>query len=154
MFTAHRVTEYWQRAAVYYIRMDEFVYEFDIGVEHELDERDSPNTPYILVLDDHGKPAIPAFHKTCELGRLLADSMEQGGVIGFFRPYYERILPKADLEALWADDGKRRALSTTPEDYLSEISPCIWNSPDRADRDPLTSGPALDVSVNPLKGLL
>ena len=24
-FTAYRVTEYWQRAAVYYIRMDEFV---------------------------------------------------------------------------------------------------------------------------------
>lgn len=62
MFTAHRVTAYWQRAAVYYIRLDEFVHEFDIGVEHELDDRDGPDTPYILVLDDHGKPA-----STCRL---------------------------------------------------------------------------------------
>ena len=40
MYTAYRVTEYWQRACVYYIRMDEFVHEFDFGVEGDLDEQE------------------------------------------------------------------------------------------------------------------
>lgn len=62
MYTAIRVTEYWQRACVYYIRLDEFVHEFDIGVEHELDDRDTPETPYILVMDEKGVPAA-----TCRL---------------------------------------------------------------------------------------
>ncbi|MDO4327327.1 MAG: GNAT family N-acetyltransferase [bacterium] len=56
-FHAIRVTEYWQRACVYYIRLDEFVHEFSIGVRHELDERDTPDTPYILVFDEEDKPA-------------------------------------------------------------------------------------------------
>lgn len=68
-FTAYRVTEYWQRAAVYYIRMDEFVHEFDGGVDHELDDRDTPETPYILVLNEKGKPA-----STCRLRYLDAET--------------------------------------------------------------------------------
>lgn len=56
-FHAIRVTEYWQRACVYYIRLDEFVHEFHIGVNHELDERDTPDAKYILVLDEEEKPA-------------------------------------------------------------------------------------------------
>lgn len=67
MYTAYRVTEYWQRACVYYIRLDEFVHEFDFGVEGELDERDTPETPYILVMDEHHVPAA-----TCRL-RYLDD---------------------------------------------------------------------------------
>ena len=64
-FTAYRITEdseYWLRACVYYIRIDEFAREYDVGVAHELDENDSPRTPYILVLDEKGNPA-----STCRL---------------------------------------------------------------------------------------
>jgi predicted GNAT family N-acyltransferase len=69
MFEALRVTEYWQRACVYYIRLDEFVHEFDMGVAHELDDRDTPETPYILVMDDHSKPV-----GTCRLRYLDAET--------------------------------------------------------------------------------
>lgn len=67
MYTAYRVTEYWQRACVYYIRLDEFVHEFDFGVETELDDRDTPETPYILVMNERHVPVA-----TCRL-RYLDD---------------------------------------------------------------------------------
>lgn len=56
MFQSYRVTEYWQRACVYYVRLDEFVREFSGGVSHELDSSDGPDTPYILVMNELGKP--------------------------------------------------------------------------------------------------
>lgn len=65
MFTAYRITkesEYWKRACVYYIRLDEFAREFDIGVEHELDDKDSPDAEYILVMNEKGNPV-----STCRL---------------------------------------------------------------------------------------
>lgn len=62
MFRAIRVTEDWQRASVYYIRIDEWAREFQTDVSHELDDRDTKDTPYILVLDEKGIPA-----STCRL---------------------------------------------------------------------------------------
>ncbi len=62
MLKAIRVTEYWQRACVYYIRIDEWAREFQTDVSHELDSGDTEDTPYILVLDEKGIPA-----STCRL---------------------------------------------------------------------------------------
>lgn len=69
MFEARRVTKYWERACVYYIRLDEFVREFEGGVSHELDDRDTPETPYILVMNEQGKPI-----STCRLRYLDAET--------------------------------------------------------------------------------
>lgn len=82
MFTAYRVTEDWERACVYYIRLDEFVREFDFGLAHELDERDTPETPYILVLNEQGKPA-----GTCRLRYLDGETgkIERVSVLKEFR---------------------------------------------------------------------
>ena len=64
-FKAVRVDQYWQRACVYYIRLDEFVREFEIGVEHELDSGDHSEAKYILVFDHQGTPV-----GTCRLNVL------------------------------------------------------------------------------------
>jgi GNAT superfamily N-acetyltransferase len=114
MFTAHRVTEFWQRACVYYIRLDEFVHEFDIGVEHELDDRDTPETPYILVMDDHRKPV-----GTCRL-RYLEDctgKIERVSVLKQFR-----------------GTGAGRVAIAAAEDWLREngVTKIVINSRDTA----------------------
>ena len=47
---AIRATETWQRAGVYYVRTEGMVNGFDIPLSGEFDT-DTPDTPYILVLD-------------------------------------------------------------------------------------------------------
>ena len=108
---------------------------------------------------------IPAFHNSSNARTLANADREPNG--DFFRPYYERILPKVDFEKLWAYDGSRAKLSKTPdelflrhpegetyEDYAGEISKTIWNSPDWADRNPKNGTLSVDASINPLKDLL
>ena len=71
------------------------------------------------------------------------------------------------FEELWKTDHERAKLSAdpanlflkhpageTPEDYQSEISGTIWNSPSWDDREPTNYRPDFDATVNPLKGLL
>ncbi len=111
--------------------------------------------------------SIPAFRKTCDVRRLALSGFgaDQSDVL--FRSYPSRILPQVDFDKLWADDGKRRALSRTPEelflrhpegetyeDYAGEISQPIWNSPSWEDRNPRNGTLSVDASRNPLKGLL
>lgn len=68
---------------------------------------------------------------------------------GFFKPYSVRIAKKVPYDKLWASDGSRKTLSKTPneiylrhpanesyEEYITEISDCIWNSSKEEDRDP------------------
>lgn len=84
-----------------------------------------------------------------------------------FKGYEERIVPLIPFEELWKSDGERKKLSSDPvnvflkhpegetaEDYQSEISDTIWNSPSWEDREPTNYRPDFDVTVNPLKGLL
>lgn len=110
--------------------------------------------------------AIPAFHNASN-PRVLAQDATRREDRGFFQGYQSRILPKVDFETLWADDGKRRALSSTPdelflhhpegetyEEYAGRISATIWNSQDPKDRDPANGTLSADPAVNPLKGLL
>ena len=86
---------------------------------------------------------------------------------GPFRSFEERIAPLIPFEKLWATDGERRKLSKTPdevflrhpegetpEEYQSEISDTIWNSPNWDDRNPNNGVLSVDASINPLKGLL
>ncbi len=80
------------------------------------------------------------------------------------KPYEGRIAPQVPYEKLWTSDGERRKLSKTPdkiyfshpegesvEDYYTEISETIWNSPNDKDRDPFNYRPDFDVTVNPIK---
>ncbi|MBR0132256.1 MAG: glutathione S-transferase C-terminal domain-containing protein [Lachnospiraceae bacterium] len=80
------------------------------------------------------------------------------------KPYEGRIAAQVPYEELWKSDGERRKLSKNPdklyfshpdgesiEDYYSEISETIWNSPNDKDRDPFNFRPEFDVTVNPIK---
>lgn len=108
---------------------------------------------------------IPAFHNNSNARTLALNGIRKDG--NFFRSYNERILTKVDFDKLWADDGARRKLSRTPdemflrhpagetyEEYASEISTTIWNSPNWDDRNPKNGTLSVDASINPLKGLL
>ncbi len=105
MFQAIRVTEYWQRACVYYIRLDEFVHEFPGGVAHELDSGDTPETPYILVMDERGKPV-----GTCRLHYLGNDvaKIERVSVLKEFRRTGAGRVVIAAAEEWLRENGIRR----------------------------------------------
>ena len=90
-----------------------------------------------------------------------------GGDRGFFKGYESRIVPLIPFEEIWKTDHERAKLSQdpdnlflkhpegeTPEDYQSEISETIWNSPSWDDREPTNYRPEFDVTVNPIKGKL
>ena len=83
-----------------------------------------------------------------------------------FRGFNERILSKVDFDKVWEYDGSRAALSKTPdevylrhpkgetyEEYASEISTTIWNSPSWEDRNPKNGTLSVDASINPIKEL-
>lgn len=52
---AYRATEEWARAGVYYVRTEAMVFGFNVGLQGEFDS-DTPESEYILVTDDDGKP--------------------------------------------------------------------------------------------------
>lgn len=84
-----------------------------------------------------------------------------------FKSYACRIAPQVPYEQLWATDGARSKLSSTPdevylrhpegetvEDYQSVISTTIWNSPKWSDRNPANGVLAVDASINPIESKL
>lgn len=84
-----------------------------------------------------------------------------------FRSYAYRIAPLVPYEKIWATDGERKKLSSTPdqvykkhpegetvEDYQTEISKSIWNSPKWSDRNPANGVLAVDASINPIESKL
>ena len=83
------------------------------------------------------------------------------------RSFIYRLSVQYDYDKLWATDGERKKLSQDPdhiylrhpkgesvEDYQTEISDSIWNSPSWEDRNPKNGVISVDASINPLKGLL
>ena len=84
------------------------------------------------------------------------------------RAYAARIAPKVPYEKIWSiQDPNRKALSKDPEnvykkhpvgesveDYQTEISTTIWNSPSWEDRNPKNGVLSTDASINPIKSKL
>ena len=80
-----------------------------------------------------------------------------------FRSYAYRIASQVPYDTLWKTDGERKKLSADPEnvylkhpagetaeDYQSEISTTIWNSPSWEDRNPKKGVLTQDASINPI----
>ncbi|WP_081674236.1 glutathione S-transferase C-terminal domain-containing protein [Butyrivibrio sp. VCD2006] len=114
---------------------------------------------------------IPAFKNATFVHDLVLGGNKTDKDKDLFADWNERIASQINYDELWADDGKRAALSSDPngdiylrhpkgetvEDYITEISVSHWNSPEQADRDPSdpkNSVLRVDASINPLKGLL
>lgn len=114
---------------------------------------------------------IPAFKNATYIRELVLGRGSSNQDKDLFADWNTRIAPQINYEALYADDGRREALSEdahkniylqhpqgeTAEDYQSEISLSRWNNATQEDRDP--SNPengklSTDASINPLKGLL
>lgn len=112
--------------------------------------------------------SLPVFKKYTFLNERPPRKPGKGGLAGRpFSSYDEKIAPQIDYEKRWATDGERRKLSKTPdevflrhpkgetyEEYASEISTTIWNSPDQKARNPKNGVLSVDASINPLKGKL
>lgn len=84
-----------------------------------------------------------------------------------FRSYAYRIASQVPYDELWKTDGERKKLSSTPDevflrhpegetadDYQSEISTTIWNSPSWEDRNPKNGVISVDASINPIASKL
>ncbi|MGN0480914.1 MAG: glutathione S-transferase C-terminal domain-containing protein [Lachnospiraceae bacterium] len=91
---------------------------------------------------------------------------KEGGA-DLFKSYAFRIAPQVPYEQLWATDGARAKLSSTPDevylrhpegetaqDYQSVISTTIWNSPKWSDRNPANGVLTVDASINPIESKL
>lgn len=79
---AIRVTEEYQRAGVHYVRVEAMVVDFGTTLEGEFDT-DTPQTEYILVLDDNGVPL-----STCRLHFVPEDGyakIERVATVSFAR---------------------------------------------------------------------
>lgn len=112
--------------------------------------------------------AIPEFHRYSNAHDLAFGSTpgvpeNEEDSHELFRDFNHRILSKFDFEKFWKDDGSRAALSRTPnekylrhpegetyEEYASEISSTVWNSPADKDRDPRNFHFSGDPAVNPI----
>lgn len=86
---------------------------------------------------------------------------------GLFQSYQRRIAALVPYEELWKTDGERKSLSNDPEhvfrkhpegetveDYQTEISATIWNSPNQEDRRPEKGVLSVDASINPIQSKL
>ncbi len=109
--------------------------------------------------------SIPAFHNNSDPKVLATDRLVSKETL--FKGFNERILTKLDFDEYYKYNGERAALSKHPdeiylrhpkgetyEEYASEISTTIWNSPSWDDRNPKNGTLSVDASINPLKDLL
>lgn len=81
-----RASETWQRAAVYFLRIQAFVKEKNIPIQMEFDEGDGEQAKYILLLD-HQEPAATArLHimdeKTAKIERVCVASQYRKKGVG------------------------------------------------------------------------
>lgn len=145
------------RAYVTLIRWDVSYYKNVGPTKHRI--QDYPNIwGYVKELN-----SIPAFHKYSDPAVLAASHASNKQSI--FADYNSRILAKENWAEVYKDDGSRAKLSNHPdeiylrhpagetyEEYASEISRTIWNSPSWEDRNPKNGVLDVDASINPLKG--
>ena len=70
-----RATETWQQAGAYYVRIQAMARKHHIALRQEFDEHDTPETKYIVIVDD----VLPV--ATGRIYQLDADSMMIGRIV-------------------------------------------------------------------------
>lgn len=60
--TVMRATETWQQAGAYYVRIQGMAKQHNITLRREFDEHDTPDTKYIVLLDDDFPIATARFY--------------------------------------------------------------------------------------------
>ena len=74
-FQVMRATETWQQAGAYYVRIQAMARQHHITLREEFDEHDTPDTKYIVVLDDDFPVA------TCRLYELPEETEGEGAPV-------------------------------------------------------------------------
>lgn len=81
-----RVSETWQRAAVYYLRIQAFVKGQRIPIESEFDQYDGEQTRYVLILEDKEPVATARLQvtdeQTAKIGRVCVAEPYRGQGVG------------------------------------------------------------------------
>lgn len=72
---AIRATETWQQAGAYYVRIQAMAREYHITLREEFDEHDTPDTKYIVLLDEDFPVA------TCRMYEIDENSVMLGRVV-------------------------------------------------------------------------
>lgn len=70
-----RATETWQQAGAYYVRIQAMAKQYNITLRQEFDEHDTPDTKYIILLDEEFPVA------TCRLYEIDKDCATIGRVV-------------------------------------------------------------------------
>lgn len=109
-----RATENWQRAGVYYVRTEGMVKGFQIHLEDEFDT-DTPDTPYILVLDG----VLPV--GTCRIHFLPEERIAKIERVCVIEPYRGKGVGRLAIEAAedWIrEEGYRKIVITSREEAV------------------------------------
>ncbi len=95
------------KAGVYYVRTEAMVFGFDVRLEGEFDT-DTPESEYVLVLDDTGKPLSTCrIHALPEEGirKIIITSRDEA--VGFYEKLGYRADYSKDCRALFPTAGKK-----------------------------------------------
>lgn len=115
-FQVMRATETWQQAGAYYVRIQAMARQHHITLREEFDEHDTPDTKYIVVLDDDFPVA------TCRLYELPEETEGEGAPV---RPMmFGRIVVLPE----YRKQGLGRLVVTEAEKWARELG-CRKASP-------------------------
>ncbi len=109
-----RVTQEWQRAGVHYVRTEAMVKGFHIPLEKEFDQNDTPDTLYVLALDD----VLPV--ATCRL-HILDETTAKIERVCVLEQYRGKKVGKELIQAAerWLEElGIRKILITSRDEAV------------------------------------
>lgn len=112
---AIRVTEEWQRAGVHYVRVQAMCKGFHIPLDGEINEGDTPQTPYILVLDDIYPVGTCRIHKL-EDGKTA--KIERVCVLEEYRKQGVGRLAITEAEKWLKEDGIEKVIITSRDEAV------------------------------------
>ena len=93
--TAMRATETWQQAGAYYVRIQGMAKQHGITLRREFDSHDTPDTKYIVLLDDDFPVATARFYPiddaSAMIGRVVVLPEYRGNGLG------ERVVTETEV---------------------------------------------------------
>ncbi|MBP3871614.1 MAG: GNAT family N-acetyltransferase [Faecalicoccus sp.] len=101
-----RASKTWQQAGAYYVRIQGMARQHGITLEREFDEHDTPDTKYIVLLDDNFPVATCRFYplddESAMIGRVVVLPEYRGKRLG------QRVIN--EMEAWLSELGYRKAV--------------------------------------------
>ncbi len=111
---AIRATETWQRAGVYYVRTEGMVNGFNLTLQGEFDS-DTPDTPYILVMDENHPVG------TCRIHFLPEEGIAKIERVCVIEPYRKKGVGRLAIEAAEAwirEEGYKKIVITSRDEAV------------------------------------